>query len=303
MTVNYLFVAEFTKNGAKATPANAPTIDIADLYAPAGVLLVSAGVPTQLTNMTGVYVYSYDALETTKPVAIFRTADTSVDLVDLPSYPIAFDVTNGNVEASTPAVVSLIGTPANTSVSHDIADVSTGITFMQSLISVISAKLGAFANDGSGLNTVIGYLRAVMRSDAGTPTNLGGTYDPAVDSLQAIAGSGGGAPTVQQIVDGVWDETLANHLDAGSTGEALLAAGAGAGTGFYTVQIPCEVSGVLTDGIQVRVTNDIAGAFVVAQATSDTNGIAVVYLDAGSYYAFLQRGGDTFPNPTLITVP
>lgn len=103
MTVNYLFVCEFTKNGAKATPSIAPTIDIADLYAPTGALLVSAGAPTQLTNMTGVYIYSYNALATTKPVAIFRTTDTSVDLVDLPSYPILFDA-DGKVQADAGAV-------------------------------------------------------------------------------------------------------------------------------------------------------------------------------------------------------
>ena len=34
------------------------------------------------------------------------------------------------------------------------------------------------------------------------------------------------APTVQNIVDGVWDELIAGHLGAGSTGEALNDAGA-----------------------------------------------------------------------------
>lgn len=115
--------------------------------------------------------------------------------------------------------------------------------------------------------------------------------------------SSGSAPTVQQIVDGVWDEPIAAHDDAGSTGEALFNAGAGAGTGFYTVEIPCEVSGQPADGVAVRVTSDSAGANVIAQASSNSLGIAVVYLDAGTYYAFLQRGGDTFPNPTTLTIP
>lgn len=41
----------------------------------------------------------------------------------------------------------------------------------------------------------------------------------------ALAPSGGGSLTVQQIVDGVWDEPMANHLDSGTTGASLNGAG------------------------------------------------------------------------------
>lgn len=99
------------------------------------------------------------------------------------------------------------------------------------------------------------------------------------------------APTVAQI-----DTQLSATHGAGLWTDA-------SGSGFYTVEIPCEVSGVPADGVQVQVTNDITGLNIVAQATSDTNGTATVFLDAGTYYAWLQRGGDTFPNPTQITVP
>ncbi len=52
-------------------------------------------------------------------------------------------------------------------------------------ISTINSKLGAFA--GSGLNTVLGFLRALMRKDASlTPSDVGGTYDNTTDSQEAI---------------------------------------------------------------------------------------------------------------------
>jgi hypothetical protein len=54
----------------------------------------------------------------------------------------------------------------------------------------------------------------------------GATFNTATDSLEAIANSGGGGPTAADIADAVWDESLASHLTAGSTGEALNAAGA-----------------------------------------------------------------------------
>lgn len=98
MSRTLIFVAEFTKSKVKTTPANAPTIDIADMLAPTGALLVSGGSPTQLTNMTGVYIYSYSAADSVLPVGMMRTADTTVDLQDVPCYPLAFDA-NGFVKA------------------------------------------------------------------------------------------------------------------------------------------------------------------------------------------------------------
>lgn len=45
-------------------------------------------------------------------------------------------------------------------------------------------RLGAFT--GAGLNTVLGFLRALLRKDAAlTPSDVGGTYDNTTDSLEA----------------------------------------------------------------------------------------------------------------------
>jgi hypothetical protein len=70
-----------------------------------------------------------------------------------------------------------LGTPAS-SVSADIAAVKTDSA---SLL----AKLGAFT--GSGINTVLGFLKALAGKTASAPSDMGGTFDPASDSLEAIA--------------------------------------------------------------------------------------------------------------------
>jgi hypothetical protein len=47
-------------------------------------------------------------------------------------------------------------------------------------------RLGAFT--GAGLNTVLGFLRAIMRKDAAlTPSDVGGTFDNTTDSEEAIS--------------------------------------------------------------------------------------------------------------------
>lgn len=65
------------------------------------------------------------------------------------------------------------------------------------------------------LNSVIGHL-----ADNGTAA----TFDRTTDSLEALQGVS--PPSAATIADAVWDEAIAGHLGAGSTGEALNAAGA-----------------------------------------------------------------------------
>lgn len=49
----------------------------------------------------------------------------------------------------------------------------------------ILAKMGAFA--GTGLNTILGFLLAIMRKDVSVPGNVGGTFASSTDSLEAQA--------------------------------------------------------------------------------------------------------------------
>jgi len=58
-----------------------------------------------------------------------------------------------------------------------------GTTVTGALTNLVN-RLGAFT--GSGVNTVLGFLQAIMRKDVTTPTDAGGTYDDATDSLEAL---------------------------------------------------------------------------------------------------------------------
>ena len=52
----------------------------------------------------------------------------------------------------------------------------------------------------------------VMNKDAGQ------TFDRSTDSLEALRDENYDGPTLQQIIDGVWDELVSAHTDAGSFG-------------------------------------------------------------------------------------
>lgn len=52
-------------------------------------------------------------------------------------------------------------------------------------------KLGGIT--GSGDNTLLGYIKALLNKAANTPSDIGGTFDPAADSVEAIRDRGDAA--------------------------------------------------------------------------------------------------------------
>lgn len=362
MTVTYLFAAVFTKSKVKTTPGSAPTIDIGDANAPTGALLVSAATPTQLTNLTGYYIYAYTtATLTTIPIANFHTADATVDAQDLGSYPQVVLDANGNVLASVQAQANLdFGALQKTSLNAATPVVTLSSAGILAILNVLTTDVGIVANSFAAKlrDWVLGTdHKALISSDAqdlsatlsvnakllngATPNNLAAS---AIVSGGAIGTSGGKVNEVTLVdtttnltnnTPEVGNVTLAasqpNYAPA-KAGDAMdlvnapnataltamaLATdvrlsgvhgaglwGGAAGSGFYTVPLTVTIGGLPASGVTVQVTADEAGNFIRAQAISNTNGIATVFLDPGDYWVFQSRGGDTFsPNPYPITVP
>lgn len=117
------------------------------------------------------------------------------------------------------------------SVSGSVGSVTgnVGGNVVGTVASVVGAVGSVTGNVGGNVTGTIGGLTAPALKDF-FDTDSTTTYASAVAGsvVKEIVdnASGGSAPTVQQIVDGVWDELIAGHLDAGSTGEKLNAAGA-----------------------------------------------------------------------------
>jgi hypothetical protein len=275
VSVTYLFLAEYTKSKVAITPANAPTIDIVDAANPTGALLVNDGSPTVMTNMAGVYVYAFttDTL-TYRPVGLFHTADTTVDLQDIPSYPQVLLDANNNVLVSLQSILGTlltetvggylaaglkklldVASPVFTLASkNQSADNDTKLTSIQAdyarrtgdyatagaqmdlvnapnatAVAAIQSGLATSANQttilnrigaftGSGLNTILGFLRALARKTAAlTPSDMGGDYDNTTDSLEAAeaehARIGAGTVIVTQPVSSSGDVEITQGDD------------------------------------------------------------------------------------------
>ena len=105
----------------------------------------------------------------------------------------------------------------------------------------------------------------------------------------------------QDVADALLLAPSAGDPAAGSAMALLTMAAAGGGSTAYSNTITDTGSNPL-DGVEVWITSDSGGASTVASTTTDTLGGFTVYLDPGTYYLWLAKGGYNFGNPTTITV-
>lgn len=104
----------------------------------------------------------------------------------------------------------------------------TSIISIATNITTLINRLGAFT--GTGVNTVFGFFKSLMSKTASTPSDVGGTFDAAADSVEALRDRGdaawvtGAGTSAADIADAVLEEVVSGH--AGVTGSlaALIAA-------------------------------------------------------------------------------
>jgi hypothetical protein len=161
------------------------------------------------------------------------------------------------------------------------------------------ARIGAFT--GTTVNTVLGFFRALFRKDSGAtmPSDIGGTFDNATDSNEAIRDNLGGAALAALAAyntTGVAKEASLITLAA-----AVAAIGAGAGAIEHEVTITNAVGTFISD-VDCWVYTEAGMVNLVASGKSDALGAVTFWLDAGTYYIKCQKSGVNFSNPTAFTV-
>lgn len=121
-------------------------------------------------------------------------------------------------------------------------------------INTLLDRVGAFT--GTGVNNILGFLQAIMRSDVTTPSDVGGTYDDANDSLEAIRNRGDAAWTTGS---GSGLTPLASGTAQGGTASTVQLA---AGETFANDELNGNVVKITsgTGAGQARVITDYVGA-------------------------------------------
>jgi hypothetical protein len=224
------------------------------------------------------------------------------------------------------SVLNILGTPAGADMSADIAAIEAqtddigaagaGLTAVpwnadwdaevqsevnDALVAIhLDHLLATDYDPASKPGTSTALLNELVENDGGVSRFTANALE------QGPSGSGASA---SDIADAVWTETLADHSGtSGSTAEALSnIPGAAAGS--------TEVTDILIDdgtdpieGAAVWISTDSAGSNVVWAGTTNASGVPKdtngenPFLDAGTYYVWVQLGGYSFSNPTSKTV-
>lgn len=104
----------------------------------------------------------------------------------------------------TAAAVATDAIDADALASDAVAEIQSGLATATSQTTILN-RIGSFT--GTGVNTILGFLKAMASKVASLPSDIGGTFDPATDSEEAIrdrgdaawvtgGGGGGGSMTI-----------------------------------------------------------------------------------------------------------
>jgi hypothetical protein len=288
MSTAYKFKFAYTKSGVATAPTTAPTCTVVDT---SDDILVNAGaMSSSLTNLIGVYLYTYNGSDNLDLVGRAHTVDTTVDQQDLYSYTndflrAAVDANNrvdlGKWIGTVPAAVTTNGYQQAV-IMRLLTDDAGGTP--------VALSSGLFnANASSGVPTSAANAGAVWGSAARSLTDkalftLTTDYDPAKTSAPTSSANAAAVNTVLSAAHG-----------AGLWGGA---AGAGSITWIHYVDDGTNP----LDGVLVEVSTDSAKANVVASGYTDAFGNVTFQLDAGTYYFWKQRTNYNFTNPETVTV-
>ena len=206
------------------------------------------------------------------------------------------DVRMANLDAAVSSRTKPADTQAAVTTVTNLTNAPTAGDFTATMKTSITAAVPSAATIQSGLATDAHVLaiptNPLLASGYTAPPTVGqiDTQLTATHGAGTWGGAGGGA-TAQQI-----DTQLSGTHGSGAWGGA-------AGSGAIAKTLTIDDGTNPLDGVYVKITSDQAGTHTVASGTTNAFGNVTFQLDAGTYYAWCQRAGTNFSNPTTVTVP
>lgn len=197
-----------------------------------------------------------------------------------------YDVNTVQIAGSTAAasgLYALIG-DTNTTVSETLETLNS----VQTDIGGVLSRIGLFT--GTGVNNILGFLRSLMRKDLAAPSDVGGAFDPAHDSLEAHTD---GEATIKEIstagmaklintntgetsaVSGSVAKIAQGAADANTLLNEVLGTYAAGSWGERLKRIPNAAAGGAGGLPTVDASNRVAGVQSAANITSTGNTILI----------------------------
>jgi len=181
----YAVVAHADHGNAKlvrsTTPAN--TLDVA-ATGEAGLDFNNINAATGATTLTNITVPIVTTVGTTTTNTDMRGTDGAYTGTPPTVGEIRTEMEGGGTKlTAVHAVIPATAPPTNTQFeARSLATADYGTAANQT---TLLNRIGAFT--GTGLNTILGFLKALMSKAGGlTPSDVGGTFDNTTDSVEAI---------------------------------------------------------------------------------------------------------------------
>lgn len=208
---------------------------------------------------------------------------------------------------------------ADTKLVSDLNDIPAGTAMT---LTAAYDKAKTCAQPGDAMTLTSDYDKAKTAAQPGDAMTLTPEYDKAktaaqpgdemalVDGAITAAKIAEGAiqasieaDSIADIADAVWDEPIADHVGAGTTGKILnTRTTLGSGAVNFTYTLTSSVDGSPIAQADVWVTTDSDGTNVIARGTTDDMGQVTFYLDPGTYYIWRAKSGWIFVNPDTEVV-
>jgi hypothetical protein len=227
-------------------------------------VLLSSGTGTGQISLTSGLVTLAGVTHTGAVIPTVTTATTATNLTNLPSIPanwltaagIAASALNGKGDWNVGKTGYSL--TATTGLGNQTANITGNLS--GSVGSVTGAVGSVTGNVGGNVTGSVGSVTGAVGSVTAAVTV--GTINANVITASALA-----TDAVAEISDGVWDEVLSGHLTAGSTGNALNAAGS-AGDPWSTALPGAYGAGtagkIIGDNLNATVSSRLASASYTA---------------------------------------
>jgi hypothetical protein len=184
-----------------------------------------------------------------------------------------FDPATDSIEAirdTAPMGTAMRGTDsallASSYTAPDNASALTAATNSTTLL----ARLGAFT--GTGVNTVLGFLKAALSKSATLPTDIGGTFTPTTDSTEALAEAAAAIAAKTALIGTATVTATASIVDDILTIQPGDSYGQAVGRAAHSIAMPGDWTGGGTATLQIGATEF---AVTVGAYTSGTDTTAL----------------------------
>jgi len=269
--------------GGDATAANQTSI-LSDLTTLLSRL--TAGRATNLDNL--------DTAVSTRLATASYTAPDNATLNDVEGHTFFLETLLQELVAGTTpnrqyTVAALANAPAGGGGGGGDATAANQTSMIADLTTLISRLTAARATNLDNLDTAVS-----TRSNHDDP-------DPNGYIDAAISGVSTGGVSAADIADAVWDEATSGHQTAGTFGLALNSIPSAAPGAIEVADITINDGSNPIEGAELWITTDIAGNNTIWSGVTNASGQPKdaqdnnPFLDAGTYYIWVQIGGYTPP--------